>query len=238
MIEPIARPTVHASVPTDWTILIEAVADLYVEDPTHLTPETVCQRAGVDRDVFDHHFGSVNDAIRAWYPLAVDRVVEQMAEIPDLDRLPLQDRLGTFCFMLLDLLETRLDFVRPTYRYHAAGCGSPFHHRLRDALKVELSAADVPGVNYVVVDTEAARFVIAESIVQMIGVWLEDESPDRERATALIDRVLALLAEIMTNRVPQKTVDLVRYAVEAGYLPLDRVPFIGDLFRESKAEDG
>lgn len=222
--------------PSNRTRLIEAVADLYVDDPTHLTPDAVCERAGVDRLVFDRHFDSVNDAIRAWYPLVVNRVVQEAADIPDLDTMPLQDRLGTFCFMLLDQLETRLDFVRATFRYHAARWSSPFHHRLRKALETELLAADVPGVNYVVVDTDATRFVIAESIVQMIQVWLDDESAEGERATALIDRVLALTAEIITNRVPQKTVDLVRYAVEAGYLPLDRLPFIGDLFKTSASE--
>jgi hypothetical protein len=94
----------------------------------------------------------------------------------------------------------------------------------------------VPGINYVVVDTDVTRFVIAESIVQMIGTWLKDESSDRARATALIDRVLALLSEIMTNRVPERAVDLVRYAVEAGYLPLDRLPLIGDMFERDQPE--
>ncbi len=216
--------------------IIEAAVDLYIDDPTHLTPEAVCQRAGVDREAFDRHFESVNDAIGAWYPLAVDRVVEQSAGIPELDNLPLQDRLGTFCFMLLDQFEPRLEFVRPTFRYHAACLNSPFHHRLREALRTELSASDVPGVNYFVLDTDATRFVIAESIMQMISVWLEDESADRERATALIDRILALLSAIMTNGVPQKMVDLVRYSVEAGYLPLDRLPFIGDLFKPPESE--
>ncbi len=221
---------------SERTILIEAVVDLYVDDPANLTPDAVCRRAGVERNDFDRHFESVNDAIKAWYPLAVDRVVEQMAGVPDNDSLLLQDRLGTFCFMLLDQLESRLDFVRPTFRYHAACFSAPMHRRLRDALKSELSAPDVPGVNYLVLDTDATRFVISESIVQMISVWLDDESADRERATALIDRVLALVADIVTNPIPQKTVDLVRYAVEAGYLPLDRLPFVRDLFNTAESE--
>lgn len=231
-----AHFAVHRSMLSEYEKIVEAVVDLYVEDPSHLTPGTVCELAGVDQKVFDHHFDSVNDAIKAWYPLAVDRVVEQMTGVPDIDTLSLQDRLGTFCFMLLDQLESRMDFVRPTFRYHAACFSAPLHGRLREALKNELSAPDVPGVNYVVLDTDASRFVIAESIVQMISVWLEDESADRERATALIDRVLALVATIATNPIPQKTVDLIRYAVEAGYLPLDRLPFVRDLFKTADSE--
>ena len=217
---------------TVYRKIVETVVDMYVDDPTNLTPDAVCGRAGVDRGDFDRQFDDVNDAIGAWYAIAIDNVLEQAGAVGDFDSLSLQDRLGTFCFLLLDQLEDRLVFARSTYRHHAACFSCPFHRRLRGALSRVLSGPDVPGVNYLLVDTDAARFVVAESIVQMIHIWLHDESPDRERATALIDRVLALVAEIMTNRVPDKTADLVRYAVEAGYLPLDRLPVIGDMFEK------
>jgi hypothetical protein len=139
--------------------------------------------------------------------------------------------------MLLDVMESRLPFVKATYRHQAAPFGSSFQSRLRETLRSVLHAPNVPGVNYLVVDTDVARFVIAESIVQMTHSWLDDESPDRARTTALIDRVLALLSEIATNRVPEKAVDLVKYAVEAGYLPLDRLPLIGDMFKSQAAEE-
>ena len=218
------------------TAIIETTVDAYIDDPTNLTPEAICERAGVERAAFDLHFDNVNEVIRAWYPYAVTGVADQVAGIPDFDALPLQDRLGTFCFMLLDVLESRLPFVQATFEHQAARFGSQFHHSLREVLKTVLLAPNVPGINYVVVDTDVTRFVIAESVVQMIGTWLKDESNDRARATALIDRVLALLSEIMTNRVPERAVDLVRYAVEAGYLPLDRLPLIGDMFERDQPE--
>jgi AcrR family transcriptional regulator len=217
--------------------IIEATVDAYVDDPTNVTPEAVCERLGVSRGVFDSHFISVNDVIRAWYPNAVDIVSRQTQEIPDFGSLPLQDRLGTFCFMLIDVVESRLPFVTATFRYQASPFGSSFQRRLREALQTILQAPNVPGVNYLVVDSDVTRFVVAESIVQMIQSWLHDESPDRARATALIDRILALLSEIMINRVPEKAADLIKYAVEAGYLPVDRLPLIGDMFKSQDTDE-
>ena len=230
--EPKRRSPVEAPMDTTRTAIIEATVDAYVEDPEHLAPEAVCARAGVDPALFERHFSDINDVIRAWYPYAVDLVTDESAAIPELANLPLQDRLGTFCFMLLDVLESRTEFVKATFLFQAAGFCTPFHRRLREGLKSVLRAVDIPGVNYFVVDSDATRFAIAESIVQMIGVWLKDESPDRARATALIDLILALHAEIMTNRIPERALDLFRYAMEAGYLPLDRLPLVGTLFRK------
>lgn len=216
--------------------IIEVTVDTYIDDPDHLTPEAVCHRAGVDREAFGECYRDVNEVIRDWYPYALHLVGEQLAGLPDYETLPLQDRLGTFCFMLLDVLESRLPFVQATFRHQAAGFGTPFHDRLQESLGQVLKAPNLPGVNTLLVDTGAARFVLAESVVQMIGAWLRDDSDDRARATALIDRILALLSEILTNRVPEKAIDLFRYAVEAGYLPLDRLPLVGELFRAQETD--
>ncbi len=228
---------VHPPMDPNRSAIIEATVDVYIDDPANVTPQAVCERAGLSVAVFDSHFSSVNDVIRAWYPHAVDVVAVQASGIPEFDSLSLQDRLGTFCFMLLDVMEARLPFVTATYRHQAAPFGSEFQRRLRETLQTILRAPNVPGVNYLVVDTDVTRFIIAESIVQVIQTWLHDDTPDRARATALIDRVLSLLAEIMTNRVPEKAVDLVRYVVEAGYLPLDRLPLIGDIFQNRGSEE-
>lgn len=143
---------------------------------------------------------------------------------------PVADRLTAFHFMLLDAWEAEglsgTDFNR-----EASGFFSPYHEALREALAHVAVAPDVPGVNRFVADTSAVRFVTAEIMVQLLSTALADTSEGRERSAALADRALAWVASLFTSPVPGRTVDLVRYAVEAGYLPLDRIPGISDWFR-------
>ena len=100
-----------------------------------------------------------------------------------------------------------------------------------------MHAVDVPGVNRMVSDTAPVRFVVAEIIVQLLSTSLADESDGRERSAALADRTLAWAASVLTSPVPGKSVDLVRYAVEAGYLPLNRIPGLSDIFAGPSTEE-
>jgi hypothetical protein len=216
--------------------IVQALADLYVSSAGQVSGEDLCERAGIDADTFEKAFDGIDAAVAAWYRMAADQTMSLASAIPDFDSLPLQERVGAFCFVLLDVLEADAEFVSATFRSHAYAFGTPFQRAIREHLAVVLDARDVPVVNAVVVDTDAVRFLVSESIVQMVGQWIQDGSKDRARSTALIDKVLALTAELLANRLPERIVDLARYLVEAGYWPLDRVPVIGEWFRTDASE--
>lgn len=129
------------------------------------------------------------------------------------------------------------------FESEAAGFNSPFHSALRNALTSVARAPDVSSINQWITDTAPARFVAAEVLVQLLLATLKDTSPDRHRSAALADKTLAFVASVWANPIPQKAVDLARYSVEAGYLPLNRIPFISEWFNLSKhaeesAQDG
>jgi hypothetical protein len=141
------------------------------------------------------------------------------ADVPDYSRFTLQERLGTFIFILLDVLEQHESFVRSAFPSALSGPLNPFEGAVRGTLGEILDAGDIPTVNRIVVASTASRTVAAGGIVWLIRAWLSDDSEDRQRSTALIDRAVALMAAMMTNPVPQRGVDLLRYGIEAGYLP-------------------
>lgn len=134
---------------------------------------------------------------------------------------PAQERLAAFFFMLLDGLE-EAGIDASSFNRDASGFGSDFHEALRAQLEEVLDAVDVPGINRFVTDTTPARFIVAEILVQLLSTSLADDSEGRERSAALADKTLAWAASVVTNPVPSKTVDLARYAMEAGYLSWKR----------------
>ena len=96
----------------------------------------------------------------------------------------------------------------------------------RDAVREVLvritDAPDIPGINRLTVDSSVARYVLAESVIQLVGASLRDATDDRQKSAALIDRTVALLAEVSTNRIPQRLIDLAKYSYEAGYFSFRR----------------
>ena len=157
----------------------------------------------------------------------------QIRQIPESDTFPVSERLTALFFILLDNIEglnPNPNELSVAFNRQASGFASRFHVALRGALSEVTDASDVPGVNRIVADTAPARFVVAEMLVQLLSSSLSDKSGDRLRSAALADKTLAFAASVLSSPVPQKAVDLVRYAVEAGYLPLDRIPLVSDWF--------
>jgi len=181
-----------------------------------------------------------------------------MGHIPDADIWPVSERLTAFFFMILDALDgMKVEFAetRPNaeeniseagfeharfaaaFKREASGFTTPFHEALREALSAVTRAPDVSSINRMITDTAPARLVVAEMIIQLLSASLLDDSKDRERSAALADKTLAYAASVLATPVPQKAVDVLRYSVEAGYLPLDRIPFVADWLKGDHPED-
>ncbi len=175
---------------------------------------------------------------------AVPTAREQLESIPEAADWPLSERLSAFFFILLDAVEevaTSEDADTPSgaFRREASGWFSPFQDKLRETLPVIGASSDVSGVNRWLAELAPNRAVVAETMVQLIQASLEDDSNERERSTALADRVLTVLSSVWSTPIPSQVVDVLRYSIEAGYLPLDRLPIIQSWFDtdESQASD-
>ncbi len=173
---------------------------------------------------------------------AVADALTQLDSVPGSASWPLSERLSAFHFMLLDAVEAVASDLEPgapakAFRREASGFFSPFHEALRDALPRIGQASDVSGVNRWVADLPPNRVVVAEVMVQLLQAALEDDSEEGQRSAALADRVLTLLASVGATPIPQKTVDVIRYAIEAGYLRVDKLPWVGEWFARKEEKD-
>ena len=217
--------------------IIDTTLELYERDGERPHVEDICGAAKVTEAEFRHRFGGIGAVFAKHFALTVADAAATTRELPDYTAMSLQDRLGALCFILLDLLEQYPTVARDRFARNAAGFFSPFQVVLRQELADILDARDVPGVNRLAVDTSVNRFVVAETMVRLVGVSVRDDSPDRARSAGLIDGAVSLWSELLTTRIPDKFVGLIRYGVEAGYLPLDRLPIVGEWFGGRTATD-
>lgn len=180
---------------------------------------------------------------RAGFAGAVEAARVQLAGIPESGTWPLSERLSAFFFLLLDTVEERAVEAAPeapalAFRREAAGWFSSFQENLRGVLPEVGSSTDVHGVNRWLAELAPNRAVVAEIMVQLLQSALEDESEDRQRSAALADRVLTVLASVWSTPIPAQVVDVLRYSIEAGYLPLDKVPIIQSWFDGNDSGEG
>ena len=170
----------------------------------------------------------------------VSGALNDLDQIPGSEELPVSERLTAFFFVLLDRVEA---VGHPEeFKSDASGFTSAFHEALRTALSAVMLAPDVPLVNRLVTDSAPSRFIVAEMLVQLISTSINDTSEGKQRSAALSDKVLASAASFLASPIPQKAVDVIRYAVEAEYIPVSKIPIISDWFKvegqSSKDESG
>jgi hypothetical protein len=164
---------------------------------------------------------------------ALDSATTVLLDIPEYHDMAASDRLSAMYFILLDQLDA-ISVLVADFNQEASYWGSPFHKELRSRLGIVLEGPDVPGVNRLLGDAPIPRFLAAEFLVALIGTSLGDDSEDRQRSTALADRLLTLASTTLTSLIPTKVVEVGRYAVEAGYLPIDQLPIISTWFQEDE----
>ena len=159
----------------------------------------------------------------------VDTAHAQLVVLPEYDSFPIDERLTAFFFILLDALEDNeieAETLSTEFDMRASIWWSPFHTKIRSVLPELLSSPDMPGVNLLVAGTSGYRFLIAELLVQLLSTSLADDSEDKQRSAALADKVFAFAASILTSPVIGNATDVFRYAVEAGYIAVERIPFV------------
>ncbi|NNF03239.1 MAG: hypothetical protein HKN17_02130 [Rhodothermales bacterium] len=211
--------------------LAVAALDEYARTGSLPEPDRIVELTGLGRDEVDRIAPDEPRLRAVCQRYMVEVAARQAAGVPEYDRFTLQERLGTFVFILLDVIERHESFVRQTLPSPLTGPLNPFEGSVRRVLRPILDAVDVPSVNRFGVTSAPSAAVAANGIVWLIRAWIRDDSEEKQRSTALIDRSLSLMAASMTNPVPQRGIELLRYGVEAGYLPLDRIPVVGDWFR-------
>lgn len=210
--------------------LAHAAAELYLTDPERISADTVCERAGLSKEVYVAHFDSVDALLPACYELALVQYRLLRDATAEYDRFSFEERLATFFFILLDTLDEQRAFVEATFDGPIRRA-SDFRAQVRAAIRELFTNPEVPSSNRLITGLWPVQEVCTEVTLGVIRFWLRDDSPDHEETTALIDKLVAFTAELVTFRGVQRSTDLAWYLVQIDALGLKRLPMIGGFFQ-------
>jgi AcrR family transcriptional regulator len=209
--------------------LVEAALRLRRADRTPLTVDAACAEAGVDESVFHAHFDDPDALLPAFYDLVVDQYHLLTGATTDYDEFTFEERLASFYYILLDTLGEQRAFVQATFdteiRY-----ASSLRSDVRAALRDLFTDDRIPQTNQLVTGLWPVQAVLTEVTVAVIRHWITDETDDQAATTALVDKLVAFLAELVTFRGVSTGVELAWHVVQHDALGLRRLPVVGWLF--------
>ncbi|PSQ74854.1 MAG: hypothetical protein BRD39_01075 [Bacteroidetes bacterium QH_9_64_21] len=192
----------------------------------------VCAEAGVERDVFEVHFETIDEVPPAFYDLALEQYRMLTAATTGYEDFSFEERLASFYYILLDALGEQRDFVQATFDGRVRSRSS-FRTEVRASLRDLLTEDNlVPGTNQLVTGLWPVHEVLTEVTFAIIRHWIHDETESQESTTALVDRLVAFVAELVTFRGVSSGVNLAWHIVRHDSLGLGRLPVVGRLFSE------
>lgn len=189
----------------------------------------MCARAGVDEATLDTHFHSIDELRPAFYDLVVDQYRLLTEATTGYEEFTFEERLASFYYILLDTLGEQRTFVQETFDSRVRDRSS-FRADVRAALRELLTDDVVPDVNRLVTGFWPVQEVLTVVTLAVIRHWVEDETEDQAATTALVDKLVAFIAELVTFGGIANGIELAWHLVQHDSLGLGRLPIVGRLF--------
>jgi len=211
--------------------LVEAALRLDASPSAPPTVAAVCTEAGVDEETFYNHFEAPEALYPAFYDLVMDQYRLLTAATEGYEEFTIEERLASFFYITLDALAEQRAFVQATFdtsvRYR-----SSFRADVRVALRDLLTDDRIPQPNRLVTGVWPVHEVLTEATFAVIRHWTTDETDNQAATTALVDKLVAFVAELVTFRGVSRGVDLAWHVVQHDALGLRRLPLVGRLLPE------
>jgi AcrR family transcriptional regulator len=215
--------------------LVDAAIALSQEDPDRLTVANVCATAQLDEATFHTHFEDPGDLRPAFYDLVVPQYHLIRDATTGYEDFSFEERLASFVYILLDTLGEHRAFVQQTFD-HRIRYQSSLRRDVRAALRDLFAADDVPDTTQLVTGWWPAHEVMTTVTFSVVRFWIDDDTDEQQATTALVDKLVAFTAELVTFRGVQRGTDLAWYLYQNDVLGLGRLPLIGGWFRKGDAD--
>lgn len=186
----------------------------------------VCEEAGLPEETFTSHFDRPADLYPAFYDIAVDQYRMLSRATEGYESFTFEERLASFYYILLDALAEHRSFVQTTFdsrvRYN-----SSFRAEIRAELRTLLTDNSIPQSNRLVTGIWPVHEVMVEVTYALLRHWIGDDTEDQAATTALVDKLVAFIAELVSFRGVSRGVDLAWHIVQNDALGLRRLPLVG-----------
>lgn len=115
---------------------------------------------------------------------------------------------------------------------------SSFRAEVRAELRTLLTDDAIPQPTRLFTGVWPVHEVLVEVTYALIRHWISDETEDQAATTALIDKLVAFVAELVTFRGVSQGVTLAWHIVQNDALGLRRLPLVGWLLPGRRDSDG
>lgn len=188
-------------------------ADLYVEQDGKFAINEIAEVLKMNvADIFDY-FPNKSAILEFYYTSLVIRYQLMVAEIEDFETYTLSEKLSNFMYASLDLLNEKPEFVEMTFSsmIRRSYIKTPFEKETESVI----TAFFERDAN---ISTSSSLFLnrlfyqlILQKYLYIISYWIKDESDNKEQTMEFIDKLTALIQEVMYNRVADRTFELVKF---------------------------
>lgn len=197
----------RSSDPTLRIDLAEKAADLWLVDRRFSLAELADRQGIALRDLL-LEFDTRRDLLTFYFDSRWTLFRTLKGQVPDYGTYTAQERLSNLLYSLLDLMSPQKTFVVQAFgRY---GNTEAFRKAFREEMREAFDSPELSASARVVLIGPFYEAVWL-AFLGLLDYWGRDRSKNGEDTAALIDKSVALLAELLTNAVADKALDLGRF---------------------------
>jgi hypothetical protein len=190
-----------------------AAADLYMTARHRFTFEEVAVRAGIDVETLRTRYNTKADLLRSYYSEAWWRYVDMETSVPDFNHYSLAEKLTTMVFSLCDEFDLVQGFSLETYDtlLSQRKTKQELTDQIRERIRLYMSADENISMLIKHVPGDVATTSLTWTVRYLIDERVHDRSADKERTSALTDKVTTLSQSVLYTGTIDHLIDLARY---------------------------
>jgi hypothetical protein len=186
---------------------------MYQNERHNLTFDAVSSRSGVELEHLRSVYSLKTDLLRDYYTDAWHRYVEMESSVPDFVHYTLAEKLTTLVFSLCDEFELVEGFAAETYGplIYDAALKSQLASYVRDKIAQYVANDDATSMLVKYIPGNTVTYILTWVTLQLINERVNDRSTDKERTSALTDKVTTLIQSAVYTGTTDHLIDLARY---------------------------
>lgn len=206
--------------------IAEAAASIYVRRDGSFTFKEIGRELDIaPARIFDF-FSNKQSILEYYYEGQIIRYHLMTREIEDFQSYSLSEKISNFMYASFDMLEEQLEFVEQTFPKHARNCVHPtnYEKHVEKTFRSFFEDDSRISVGGTLLLQTPFFALLRHGYLQLISIWLKDETEGREQTMELIDKITAFTQELMYSSVSDKGLALAKFLISNGILT-QNIPF-------------
>ncbi len=196
--------------------IFETALEIYSENPTKFSVRTVAKELKLKREEVYIHFSSKNAILRYFYQLCFEEYIKQTNEMDGYSKFSLEEKLGHLVYTHIELFQKEKEFVESSFNeiIYRANPNNLFQKSLEEQIEKILNESDGDAS---ILPTKYLSTFLVKELFHIFKFWIKDDSEKSEQTIELIDKIIAFVGEILSNKIISKGIDLGRTLWDQNY---------------------